>query len=69
MWDFHNLEHKSQHEKWASGSPGARGTTAPEVEGTRGKPGLPQVSKSQAKSVCTLLFAGRGCYCSLFGMA
>lgn len=37
IWDLHNLEHKSQHEKWASGSPRALGATATEVEGARGE--------------------------------
>lgn len=41
IWDLHNLEHKSQHEKWASGSPRALGATATEVEGARGKAGTP----------------------------
>lgn len=37
VWNLHNVEHKSQHEKWASGSPGAVGATATGVEGNEGK--------------------------------
>lgn len=58
LWNLHNVEHKSQHEKWVSGSPSALGAPATQGEGNEGESRVSRVSESQAKSALCFLQAG-----------